>query len=533
MTAARTTGPRSGPCAGLPSGSTSRRTPRRLLAVLGACTVLLTACAAPARTSSAPRPAPTGSALVTDDTTAVAPRLRPYYGQRLAWRSCDQADGFQCTTMRVPLDYAHPEAGDIMVSATRKRSTGGGRLGSLQLNPGGPGASAMDYLWKAAKVYSSSVRGAYDLVAMDPRGVGHSTLVDCGRGRPVSFMQSPVPPTPDRAEINAWDTMFRKTAGDCERHVGGLLPYVGTPDAARDMDMLRSLLGDRRLHYAGFSYGTYLGATYAELFPSRVGRVVLDGALDPALDAFSTTLHQARGYQVAWEAFAADCASRPDCPVGRSLPVAARALDTLRADLDRAPLRQGKDDEVTGDDLTAAVVDGLRFPAWGRLREALRGLRTGDTHGLQEIIAAGQETTKEGDQAQTAVSCLSSTIGPRLSAVRATAELPRFLSASPQFGRAFADTLVMCTHWPVPSSQPARAIHARGAAPILVIGTTRDPATPYPQAVALAGQLESGRLLTRVGDGHTGYHRGNACVDRTVDRFLLRGTLPPAGAVCR
>ncbi|MFJ5214508.1 alpha/beta hydrolase [Streptomyces sp. NPDC088354] len=533
MIAARTTGLTSGPSSSPPSGAVSGRTPRRTLVALGACALLLTACAAPPLASPAPRPAPSGSAPATDGGAAAASRLRAYYGQTLAWRPCDRADGFQCTTMRVPLDYAHPEAGDILVSATRKRSTGGARLGSLQLNPGGPGASAMDYLWKAATAYSSSVRGAYDLVAMDPRGVGHSTLVDCGTGRPVAFMQSPVPPTPDEAEIDAWDTMYRKTAGECERHVAGLLPYVGTPDAARDMDMLRSLLGDRRLHYAGFSYGTYLGATYAELFPSRVGHVVLDGALDPSLGALDTTLHQARGYQVAWEAFAADCATRPDCPVGRSLPGAARTLDTLRAVLDRSPLRQGKDDEVTGDDLTAAVVDGLRFPAWDRLRDALRGVRTGDAHDLQEIIADGQETSKEGDQAQLAVSCLSSTIGPRLSAVRAAAALPRFLSASPQFGRAFADTLVMCTHWPVPSQQPARPVHARGAAPILVIGTTRDPATPYPQSVALARQLDSGRLLTRVGDGHTGYHRGNVCVDSAVDRFLLHGTLPPAGTVCR
>lgn len=325
MIAARTTGRTSGPSPSLPFGTTFQRTPWRGLAALGAGAVLLTACAAPPRTSPAPHPAPSGSAPATDDATAVATELRPYYGQRPAWRPCDQADGFQCVTMRVPLDHAHPEAGDILVSATRKRS-GGGRLGSLQLDPGGP--------------------GAYDLVAMAPGSVGRGALADCDTGRPVAFM---------------WDTMFRKTADECERHVGGLLPYVGKPDAARDMDMLRSP------HYAGFSYGTRLGATHA-------------------LDALGITLHLSRG-----------------------LPGAARTPDTRRG-------------------------------------------------------APGERTTKEGDRAQAAVSCVRSTIGPRLSAVRAVAALPRFLGASPRFGRTFADAPVMRTHRPAHRGSPY-APSTRGAPP--------------------------------------------------------------------
>ncbi|MFF7208934.1 alpha/beta hydrolase [Streptomyces sp. NPDC008238] len=501
--------------------------PRRRLhgfvAVLGSCGLLLTACAAgDLRQRPAGAPAP-GAA------TAAPAGLARYYGQKPGWKPCDEVPSFQCATIAVPLDYGRPQGGDITLAAIRQRATGNGaaRIGSLQMNPGGPGSSAIAYLLGNAGSFSPAVRAAYDLVAVDPRGVGASTLVDCAADTPAA--------APDRgarrADIDASAAAYAQVAAECARHAGGLLPHVGTLDAARDMDVVRAVLGDERLHYVGFSYGTYLGATYAELFPSRVGRMVLDGAVDPALDGYDFTIGQARGYEVAWESFAADCVTRPDCPVGRSVQEAGRVLDSLVAKLNRTPLQQGKDVTVTGDSLLGAVVLALRTPAWEALRAALAELRAGDTTAVQVLLGAGEETDP-GDQSYYAVSCLSAALGTWSTAAQARAALPEFRRAAPRFGAYYAGTLPMCTRWPVRPDQSAHPIAAAGAAPILVVGTLRDPATPYPWARALAGQLSSGRLLTWDGDGHTAYHRGSTCVESAVDDYLTQGRLPSAGTVC-
>ncbi|MFE0633402.1 alpha/beta hydrolase [Streptomyces sp. NPDC058864] len=501
--------------------------PRRRLhgfvAVLGSCGLLLTACAA-----GDIRQTPAGAAARAAAGTVPA-ELARYYGQQPGWKACDAVPSFQCATIKVPLDYDRPEGGDITLAAIRQRATGNGaaRVGSLQMNPGGPGSSAIAYLLGNAGSFSPAVRAAYDLVAVDPRGVGASTLVDCATDTPAAAPD----PGARRADIAASAAAYAQVAAECARHAGRLLPHVGTVDAARDMDVIRAVLGDERLHYLGFSYGTYLGATYAELFPSRVGRMVLDGAVDPALDGYGFTIGQARGYEVAWKSFAADCATRPDCPVGHSVQEAGRILNSLVAALNRTPLRQGKDISVTGDSLLGAVVLGLRAPAWEALRATLSELRAGDTTAVQALLGVDEEADP-GDQSYYAVSCLSSTLGTWSTVAQAQAVLPEFRRAAPQFGEYYAGTLPMCTHWPVGPDQFPHRITAAGAPPILVVGTLRDPATPYPWARALAGELSSGRLLTWDGDGHTAYHRGSTCVESAVDDYLTRGRLPSAGTVC-
>lgn len=500
--------------------------------MLAVCGLLLTA---PYAGSPAAAPAATQKAGADGTATdaAVPSELRRYYQQELHWQPCPDSPPFQCTTVKVPLDYAHPDAGDIDLTAARKKATGNGaRIGSLLVNPGGPGESGIDFLVGAADGFSPSVRASYDLVAVDPRGVGHSTPVDCKLDMPTTPMGFGLNLSADLAEIGAYDEAFKQVADACAQHAGQLLPHVGTLDAARDMDVLRALLGDDRLHYAGFSYGTYLGATYAELFPSRVGRMVLDGAVDPTLDAYRWLLDTAAGQQVAWESFAADCAARTDCPLGHSVEEAGRRLDALQRSLDRAPLRQGKDISVTRDDLVNAVTTALMTVQWEQLRAAIGGLLAGDTTALQRLLGTAEESSGSVGDANYAVNCLSSTSSPRFTPEQAQAALPQFLRASPQFGEWWARLLMMCTHWPVPPTQPAHPLTAPGAAPILVVGTTRDPATPYPWAEALARQLSSGRLLTYDGDGHTTYGRGSTCIETAVDRYLTRGQLPPAGKVC-
>ncbi|WP_431950563.1 alpha/beta hydrolase [Actinacidiphila sp. bgisy167] len=506
-----------------------RRRPRGRLAVLSACGLLLTAACA---TAVPPRPAPE-AVRPARPAAGVPPELRRYYQQRLHWQSCQDVPGFRCATVTVPRDYDRPEAGDITLTAARLRATGdaASRVGSLQINPGGPGDSAVDYLVAAAGTFSPAMRSAYDLVAVDPRGVGYSTPLDCGTDTPAVPMGPGLRVSGDAEAIADSSEAFEEISAACEKRAGGLLPHLGTPDAARDMDVVRALLGDERLHYLGYSYGTYLGATYAELFPERVGRMALDGAIDPALDGYRENLDSTAGYQVAWESFAADCAARSDCPVGHSVAEAGRVLDGLVDRLDAGPLRQGKDIAVTGDDLLTAVITALREASWAELRTMLRQALAGDTTELQQFAGTNDDSGNAVD-ALLAVNCLSATLGARFSAAEAQAALPAFLRASPQFGNALAPFLVLCTHWPVPPTQKPRPIAAPGAAPILVVGTTRDPATPHAWARSLARQLDSGRLLTYDGDGHTAYHRGSLCIDEAVDGYLAHGELPATGTVC-
>ncbi|MDX2812482.1 alpha/beta hydrolase [Streptomyces sp. PA03-5A] len=455
--------------------------------------------------------------------SSAPPDVSRYYRQRLDWQPCREGASFQCTTVTVPLDYAHPQAGDIRLAVVRHRATGprAARIGSLLLNPGGPGVSAVDDVLSFADGFSPAMRAAYDLVGVDPRGVGRSAPVDCGTGPSVPGAAAG-DPEPGLALV----------ADACARRAGRLLPHVGTPDAARDMDVVRALLGDDRLGFLGYSYGSYLGATYAELFPSRVGRMVLDGAIDPDMGAYRATLGMARGYQVAWEAFAADCVTRPGCPVGHSVKDAGRILDGLVAGLDKASGSAGGHGvSPTGDDLLTAVTSALAAPAWGALRNLLREVAAGDAAAWRPLPGT-EDDGGPGEQSLAAINCLSSALGPRSTAAQTLAAVPEFRRAAPQFGAYYAGFLPMCADWPTRPTQVPHRISARGAPPILVVGTTRDPATPYEQARALAAQLSSGRLLTWDGDGHTAYQQGSACVDTAVDGYFLHGRLPPDGTVC-
>ncbi|MFI6358248.1 alpha/beta hydrolase [Streptomyces sp. NPDC050743] len=515
---------------------TSDRIPRRrlrgALAVLSACGLLLTSCTAThLRLSAAHIPAGTEA---TAATAPVPAGLLRYYQQQLDWKPCPDKPAFQCTTLKAPLDYAHPDVGDITLAATRKRATGTGakRIGSLLYNPGGPGVPAITGLWDAADAFSPLVRAAYDLVAVDPRGVGDSTPVDCNTGTALALPNAGVITTAGKPDFEGVDAVNEKFADACRLHSGRLLPHVGTLEAARDLDLMRALVGDERLHFLGFSYGTYLGTTYAELFPSRVGRMVLDGAVDPSIDGYHHFLDSAHGYQVAWESFAADCATRTDCPVGHSVEEANRTLDALVAALDQNPLQPDKDVTITGQYLLVVVTTWLRAPAWEDLRVLLSKVTHRGTTGLQKLSAADQGDSAVSDSGFMAVSCLSAPLGSRFTPAQAEAALPEFVRVSPQFGAFYSTYLQECAHWPVGPTQPSHRITAPGTPPILVVGTTRDPATPYVWSQALARQLSSGRLLTRNGDGHLAFLQGSTCVNAAIDRYLLNDQLPPVATVC-
>ncbi|MFJ2186406.1 alpha/beta hydrolase [Kitasatospora sp. NPDC087861] len=513
-----------------------------------------TATAAPRVTPLEPLPA------------AVPAELAPYYAQRLAWKSCD--GGFECTTFRVPLDYDRPGDGDLTLTAARalvlpppKTTTGTGtgartgaggwsgdrggdgsgqvsRIGSLLLNPGGPGGSAVEYLQIAADTYDSGVRARYDLVGLDPRGVGRSNPVSCLSGpRMDAFTAIDLTPG-DQRGIDALVAADKEFAEGCRQHTGAALGHLSTVEAARDMDVLRALLGDKRLNFVGKSYGTFLGATYAGLFPGRVGRLVLDGALDPSLDAATSNRTQAGGFEIAWAAFAKDCAPRKDCPLGRTEQQVGEQLTALLATVQAHPLPStDKGRRLTGAQAKTGVIQAMYADSlWPKLRSALTAAKAGDGTGLLKLADSYFGREADGSypnlmSANTAVNCLdlpAAFAGP----ADVQRAVPEFERTSPHFGRDMAWMALACTYWPVRATGAAHTIRAAGAAPIVVVGTTRDPATPYAWAQALAGQLESGRLLTYDGDGHTAYGRHSDCVDDAVNLFLLEGEAPKKGKRC-
>jgi pimeloyl-ACP methyl ester carboxylesterase len=516
------------------------------VATLLAAALLLTGCSSggnPTDGTSASGPSADGGTNGSSTATplqALPPQvpaaLSGYYGQRLDWKACDS--GFECAGFKVPLDYDRPEGGDVTLAVARKTATGGTRhLGSLLLNPGGPGGSAVDYLEAVAAGYDSGVRAAYDLVGLDPRGVGRSAPVACLTGpRMDAYTATDI--TPDnRAETDALVAADKEFAAACKDRSGAVLAHVSTVEAARDMDVLRALLGDDKLHYLGKSYGTYLGATYAGLFPARVGRMVLDGAMDPSLDARAGNRTQAGGFETAWTAFAKDCAGRDDCPLGRTPQQVGQGLTDLFARLDAKPLPTAAGRPLTEAQATTGVIEAMYAEfLWPQLRTALHGAESGDGTALLQLSDDYYERAADGSYpnlmaANTAVNCLDLP-APFASPAEASAAVADFEQASPHFGRDMAWMALACAYWPERPTGAPHTVRAAGAAPIVVVGTTRDPATPYAWARSLAGQLESGRLLTYNGDGHTAYGRRNACVDGAVNRYLLGGDAPAKGTSC-
>lgn len=536
----------------------TRRTHRRTRigrtrtgATLLAAALLATACSAGGASTSAGSAAAeaAGSTEAAKATLAALPQatpsaLAPYYEQKLSWRDCG-VPGFQCATMKAPLDYAKPTEGDVRLAVARKKATGPGkRLGSLLVNPGGPGGSAIGYLQQYAGIgYPEEVRAQYDMVAVDPRGVARSEPIECLDGREMdAYTRTDVTPD-DEGEADELVDAYQKFAEGCGADAPKLLRHVSTVEAARDMDILRAVLGDEKLTYVGASYGTFLGATYAGLFPDRAGRLVLDGAMDPSLPARRLNMEQTAGFETAFQSFAKDCVRQPDCPLGDQGTTPDQVGKNLKAffdDLDAKPVPTGDADgrKLTESLATTGVIAAMYDEgAWQQLRESLTSaMKENDGAGLLVLSDSYYEREADGGYsnlmfANAAVNCLD--LPAAFSSPDEVRDaLPDFEKASPVFGEGLAWASLNCAYWPVkPTGEPHR-IEAAGATPIVVVGTTRDPATPYRWAEALADQLSSGRLLTYEGDGHTAYGRGSTCIDSAINTYLLRGTAPEDGKRC-
>ncbi len=476
------------------------------------------------------------SATATARGAAGPSTLAGYYAQRLNWHPCD--NGFQCATLVVPFDYGRPGWRRFTLPVIKlPASDPSRRIGALVTNPGGPGGSGVQYVLGARSEFPAAVRARFDIVGFDPRGVGGSVpALHCLTGPQLDKYLAVNDEPADAAQLTAVIDASKQYVARCEQNSGALLPYVGTRDAARDMDVLRAALGETKLTYLGKSYGTYLGTWYAQLFPHRVRALVLDGAVDPDTTSIEEDVTQAEGFSVAFGSFVAWCVKAGNCPVSAGDAVAR--VQGLIARAAAAPLADKLNDGQVADGavLLTGVASALYSTAyWPDLRIGLTDAFAGDGTVIVELANLLWERNPNGTysnlaDADTSIGCLDRPWPRSLAAWQSAAATAA--RAAPLFGASFVWGSLACAYWPVPG-YPLPRIRAAGAPPILVVGTLRDPATPYRWAQALAGDLSSGVLLGWNGDGHTAYGEGSACVDTIVNAYLINLTVPRSGIVCQ
>lgn len=518
-----------------------------------------------------------GTTSLAGCTPAVRSELASFYGQKLKWKHCGDVE---CARLTVPRDYSHPKNGKTFVLPVARAATAhpGRRIGSLVYNPGGPGAGGVDDLMSGgAESFGAKARARFDIVSFDPRGVGGSKpAVKCAENTESTESTESAESAESAEEEGGAEALHPRTADDrartlaaarataaaCVKGSGGILRQVGTEDAARDMDVLRAALGDSKLTYLGWSYGTSLGTSYAELFPHRVRALALDGAVDPSLSWSDRAVSQAVGFRRAVDDYAEYCSdvARDSCP-GRTPEEISGLIDGLYEQTAREPLPvDGDEYGVDARTLLDVVTTAMYTPEdeWEGLSEALSDAGQGDGTKLAALASAeepsdeaaeepsdepasksprgprggGDETTPDNsDDAILAVSCLD-TPHPRGERPYWTA-LARADKAAGVYGTTSVTDELTCADWPAGTQRPHK-VRAPGVPPVLVVGTTGDPATPYEEAESLADQFPGGMLLTYEGLGHTAYGRANACVTDAVDAYLtdLKPVRPGSGSTC-
>jgi pimeloyl-ACP methyl ester carboxylesterase len=489
------------------------------LAVL-AVSVVLAGCATATSVSVAPAPTTPSTPSSSTGTEPVRPTID--------WRPC--GNRLECGAMAVPLDHTGRTEGTITLALRRHLADPQRRVGSIVMNPGGPGVPALDFADAAPRLFPGLI-DRFDIVAWDPRGVGESDAVACTDDIDAYFALDPTPDTP--AEKQALVDAAARYVAECSRRSGRLLPFVGTADTARDLDLVRAALGEDRLTYLGFSYGSEIGATYATLFPTRVRAMVLDGAVDINAPYEEDTRRQYVALETSLTKVLDDCSAKRSCPFW-SNGAAGKAFDELMVALDRAPLASPAGRPAVGQGIAyVAVVSGLYDATlWPALTRALAAARNGDGGPLLAMYDAytnhGDPTWTHAFDANSAVNCLDDP-GP-LDPSFPDRFADELAAVAPRLGRVGAYGYT-CMVWP--ARAPKLRVTAAGVAgPILLVGTTGDPITPLSATAALAKDLERATLLTVEAEGHTGYQR-NACSRRTVDSFLRDLTVPAPGTVCR
>lgn len=452
----------------------------------------------------------------------------------LEWRRCGD---LECATLAVPLDRDRPTGPTIDLALARDRADGE-RRGVLLVNPGGPGASGVDFLRDSRGVFGERVREAFDLVAWDPRGTGRSGPVECGRDLDdfYSVDRSPV----GLDEVSANVAAARDFVARCEEDSRDLLAHVATAETVRDLEAIRVALGEELLDFFGFSYGTVIGAEYLRSFPRRVRTMVLDGAVDPARPYATALREQAEALDAALGRFFAWCAAAPRCRLGRpSGRTPAEAYDALVARVESEPVRarvDGEDRRLGPGELDIAVAGALYAGADGYrvLGRALADAAGGSPAAALALFDAytGRESGgrySDSTAGLYAVGCLDAPAPRTVEGVASVAE--DTARTAPRFGPATVWLALPCTFWPVPAV-PTTTRKVPNGPRALVVGTTGDPVTPYVWARALTSRLGDARLLTVEGTAHTAYPFGGSCVRDAIDDYIVDLRLPRPAARC-
>ncbi|MDT7710638.1 MAG: hypothetical protein QOG20_6245 [Pseudonocardiales bacterium] len=493
----------------------------------------------------------TSGSASPDLTGSASPALEKFYDQQLSWGPCESyattdddrkayADvKFDCARLEVPLDYAEPDGPTAKIGVLRQKASGQ-KIGSLLVNPGGPGASGMSLVPSlSGGLTHSPVTQRFDLVGFDPRGVGSSTpTIDCLTDADWAVQRSTVYVDPSPAGVAKEEADNKQYAQRCTQRSGGadVLENMGTRDVAKDLDILRAALGDQKLTYLGYSYGTRIGTQYAEDFPQNVRALVLDGALDPTESTVDRTVKQNAGFQQAFDAYAADCAKKPNCPLGTDPSQATARFQALTRPLIDKPLAVGNR-MLSYTDAQIGTIQALYAQDfWPYLSQGISGLAAGDGRLLLALADIYYGRSQSGvysntNEAFTAISCEDE---QRITDRAVIADEDRRGNAAAPFlddGRGVVAALDPCAFWPVPPTSQPHVPQVHGLPPTLVISTTGDPATPYQAGVDLAKALK-GSLLTFQGTQHTVALQGKACVDDIVGSYLIDLKLPAEGTKC-
>ena len=478
-----------------------------------------------------------GCVAVDDEVEEVEPAAY-YFEQDIDWEDCD--GGAECATVLAPLDWDNLERGeDIELALVRRQATGEAQ-GSLFVNPGGPGASGTDFVQESVDYAAGpKLQESFDIIGWDPRGVNRSTPVYCSEDDEDLdyFFFGELESEPGTPE---WDEELLSESirfgEECEKYTGELLGFVDTMSTVRDLDLLRHLVGDEQLNYFGFSYGTLIGALYIDTFPDKVGRIVLDGPVDPGASQFELVLNQYRGFENALIAYFDYCGENGFCPFPGTKEERLQAVSDLYDRLEEDPIR-AEDGRLLDDGMfrTAMVTTLYSQESWSYLTQLFVEVSQGQTAIAMALVdfyydRVGGVYQNNQMEAFIAINCLDYPVesDPRVLADQAE----QLREVAPYTARPDGTGDLVCQNWPYPPKLNKGPVRGEGANPIVVLGTTGDPATPYNWSVSLAEQLENAVLLTYVGEGHLAYGNGNPCINDPVDTYFLTGEVPVDGVRC-
>ncbi|MGI9198140.1 MAG: alpha/beta hydrolase [Candidatus Nanopelagicaceae bacterium] len=452
----------------------------------------------------------------------TAKSLQDFYTQDINWQNC--YGEFQCAKYQVPIDYDNLDLGTFDIAVLMRPSANA--IGNLVINPGGPGGSGVDYAYSYQQAFTPEIINSYNIVGFDPRGVSRSAPIKCLSDAETDEVYSADAYPESDSDIAKLQRQSKEYAQSCVKD-NEFLKYYGTVNAARDMDILRELLGDKELNYLGKSYGTFLATLYAQIFPEKVGRFVLDGAVDPTLDSQSQALQQAIGFDQAFSAFAADC------KIDQSCVFKGDAMTEMQASLSKlknSPIKVGNR-ELTESLAVYGIAMGLydKDFGWPALRKALKDLANQDGKALLDMADAYTGRNSDGEYRGNEVDALAIISCNDFPPIKIDAEAVK--AAAPLFGKYVAYGDLTCNYLP-----RTKVFTVKDSIPliksVLVIGTTNDPATPYRWAVRLSEVLVNSRLISLNSDGHTGYNRGSVCVDQAVESYLISGQIPAENLSC-